>query len=363
MNSRITGFDLARALAVFGMVLVNFKLVMEAKTGNPILLGLAAMFEGRAAALFVVLAGVGIALLSRRALGSKVARDIDDCRHQIIRRGILLIVIGLLYTPIWPADILHFYGCYFLLASLVFTFNDRRLLLGAGAIVLAFPLMMSIFDYSRGWNWETLDYLDLWTWQGMIRHLLFNGFHPVFPWAAFLILGIWLGRQNLADRMRRRQLFLRFISIWICLELLFKLFNWMEISFQVFELTAEDRDALLSTAAMPPLPQYIVAAGSLAVAIIIACVHCAERFRDAAPVQWLVQTGQLSLSLYVAHVIIGMGTLEELGMLGGQSIGHALLAAALFFLGGVAFSVLWLRKFQTGPLEALFRLIVKRRQA
>jgi uncharacterized protein len=34
MKQRVTGFDLARALAIFGMVIVNFKIAMNAETGT-----------------------------------------------------------------------------------------------------------------------------------------------------------------------------------------------------------------------------------------------------------------------------------------------------------------------------------------
>ena len=72
MTNRIIGYDLARALAVFGMVVVNFKTVMSAEQGGPAWLGgLVGLLDGRAAATFVVLAGVGIALISRKARTSQ----------------------------------------------------------------------------------------------------------------------------------------------------------------------------------------------------------------------------------------------------------------------------------------------------
>ncbi|GAF19069.1 membrane protein [Bacillus sp. JCM 19046] len=61
-NNRMEGLDLARALAMFGMILVNFMIVTGAKgNGHPLLVGFTNLFEGRAAATFVTLAGIGIA--------------------------------------------------------------------------------------------------------------------------------------------------------------------------------------------------------------------------------------------------------------------------------------------------------------
>jgi uncharacterized protein len=65
----------------------------------------------------------------------------------------------------------------------------------------------------------------------------------------------------------------------------------------------------------------------------------------------------LSLTLYVAHVILGMGTLESMGLLINQTINFALLSALIFCICGIVFSVMWLKYFKTGPLEWLFRKV------
>lgn len=114
MTQRVDGYDVARAMAIFGMVFVNFKLVLGSATGSPILYNAVTLLEGRASALFVVLAGVGISLLTR---SSDDIVFFSQKRVALFKRGALLVFLGLLFTPIWPADILHFYGFYFLLAA------------------------------------------------------------------------------------------------------------------------------------------------------------------------------------------------------------------------------------------------------
>ncbi|MCP4873438.1 MAG: DUF1624 domain-containing protein [Proteobacteria bacterium] len=65
-SDRIEGFDVARAFAVLGMVVVNFKVVLGVSDGEPSLLHTAAsLIDGKAAATFVVLAGVGVSLMTR----------------------------------------------------------------------------------------------------------------------------------------------------------------------------------------------------------------------------------------------------------------------------------------------------------
>lgn len=357
MKQRIIGFDFARALAIIGMVIVNFKIAMNAEKGNVVLLWFSKLFEGRASALFVVLAGVGLTFLTSKARLSGDRLLIRQKRLSVVKRGLLLVVFGLAYTPIWEADILHFYGFYFLIGAIVFTLNDRKLLSVGMAFMLLFPVMMIFFDYEKGWNWDTLSYYNFWTADGMIRHIFFNGFHPVVPWCAFLILGMWLGRLDLENLKLRKKLLFIFFVIWAIIEgLSFLIRSFLERSHDL-ELTSEEIRFLFSTSIIPPLPQYILAAGSIAVLIILLSLYLTEYFSQSFLVSCLFKTGQLSLSLYVAHVIIGMGTLEGLGRLENQTIGFSLFSTLLFCLLAIAFSVIWLRFFKTGPLEWLFRKI------
>ena len=72
----------------------------------------ASVFEGKAAATFVVLAGVGIALMTNSAIKENNQLKLKTAKIRIIKRALFLFIIGVSYIPIWPADILHFYGIY-----------------------------------------------------------------------------------------------------------------------------------------------------------------------------------------------------------------------------------------------------------
>ena len=67
MKKRIIGIDVARAFAVIGMVLVNFKMVLG-QQGESWIKHFSSLLEGKAAATFVVLAGVGIAFMTNTAI-------------------------------------------------------------------------------------------------------------------------------------------------------------------------------------------------------------------------------------------------------------------------------------------------------
>ncbi|KQX68039.1 heparan-alpha-glucosaminide N-acetyltransferase domain-containing protein [Paenibacillus sp. Root444D2] len=62
-GERITGLDLARAISILGMMFVNYKISMGAEGSGPAWLSwFVSLFEGRASAVFVVLAGIGFAI-------------------------------------------------------------------------------------------------------------------------------------------------------------------------------------------------------------------------------------------------------------------------------------------------------------
>ncbi len=357
MKKRIIGFDFARAIAIFGMVIVNFKIAMNAEQGNKALLWFSGLFEGRASALFVVLAGIGLTFMTSKARLSGDPVLIRKGQFSVIKRGLLLIVIGLAYTPIWEADILHFYGFYFMVGAAVLKLNNKKLLSAGASFILLFPIMMLIFDYEKGWNWDTLTYQNFWSVDGMIRHIFFNGFHPVFPWSTFLILGMWLGRLDLQNLKLRKKLIGIFFTIWITIEGLFFGLRYIFETFIDTEMTTDEIRFLFSTSIIPPLPQYLLAAGSLAALVILLSLYFTERFSQSIFVNSLFKTGQLSLSLYVAHVIVGMGTLEGIGRLENQTLDFSLLSSLLFCLGAILFSVIWLKFFKSGPLEWVFRKI------
>ncbi|MFT5923536.1 MAG: hypothetical protein ACI9LE_000519 [Paraglaciecola sp.] len=59
----------------------------------------------------------------------------------------------------------------------------------------------------------------------------------------------------------------------------------------------------------------------------------------------------------MTHVIIGMGMVEAFGLLYGQNIQLSLVASLLFCIASILFSVFWVGRFKTGPLEWIFKTI------
>jgi hypothetical protein len=69
LTGRVIGFDVARSAAMLGMMVVHFSLVAAGDRAEPTWLAkILGLLDGRASATFVILAGIGVTLMARRAV-------------------------------------------------------------------------------------------------------------------------------------------------------------------------------------------------------------------------------------------------------------------------------------------------------
>jgi uncharacterized protein len=354
MKQRIIGLDVARALAVIGMIIVNFKVVLG-QDGQTWVKSFASIFDGKAAAMFVVLAGVGLALMTNSAIKHKDRHKLKIAKIRIAKRALFLFVLGLSYITIWPADILHFYGIYMVIILMVLPFKERTILILGSAIIFFYPMLVIFWDYETGWDFISLNYQDFWTFKGFIRNLFFNGFHPVMPWTAFMLFGYWFGKQDLHNDKFIKKTFLVSTLIFISIQIL----SYLSISFlaEGNQEAALELTEILGTNPMPPLPFYMFNGISIAFAIISACILIARRFEDSIIIGALHKTGQLALTFYVAHVIIGMGIIELVApeKMGNYTVEFSVSYALVFSLLCIVFAVIWRKYKKYGPLEWIMR--------
>ncbi len=356
MKKRILGIDVARALAVIGMIIVNFKVVFG-ESGLNWVKSFASVFDGKAAATFVVLAGVGLALMTNSAIKNNDQAKLKIARIRILKRALFLFIIGISYIAIWPADILHFYGVYMAIIILLLTSQQKTILISAISLIVVFPILMTFWNYETGWNYETLDYHGFWTIEGFIRNLFFNGFHPAIPWTAFMLFGYWYGKQDLHNNKFVKKTFWISSIIFISIQVL----SFISISFlsEGNQEVAKELTEIIGTNPMPPLPIYMLNGIAVALSIISACILLAKRFERSFIIDALNKTGQLALTFYVAHVIIGMGIIELIdpNKMGNYSIEFSVVYALVFSVFCIVFAVVWRKYKEHGPLEWIMRKI------
>lgn len=356
MKKRIIGIDVARALAVIGMIVVNFKVVFG-ENGLNWVQSFARVFDGKAAATFVVLAGIGLALMTNSAIKNNDKAKLKIARNRILKRALFLFIIGFSYITIWPADILHFYGLYMVSIILLLTSKEKTIIISAISLIIVFPILMTFWNYEIGWDFDSLEYQGFWTINGFMRNLFFNGFHPVIPWTSFMLFGYWFGKQDLHNEKFIKTTFWVSTIIFSSIQVI----SYLSISI-LSEGNQESAKALteiLGTNPMPPLPIYMFNGISIAFAIITACIIIAKRFEHNIIIDALNKTGQLALTFYVAHVIIGMGIIETINpnKMGNYSIKFSIIYAFAFSLICIIFAVIWRKHKKHGPLEWLMRIV------
>jgi uncharacterized protein len=333
---RIHGIDVARAIAILGMVLVNFRGKLSAYASDLAWLEWASnRIEGKPAALFVVLAGIGISLRTRRAREHLRREQVS-----LLQRAAILFGLGMLMLPLWDWDILHFYGVFLALAALWLDVRDRTLLWLAGFFVAGEVVLFNAFDW-----WADK---DVWSARGAVKNVWFNGLHPVFPWMAFLLLGMWLGRLDLRDPALRRRLILVALALAILAE--------------CFDAAARPGDLgklvdcqWLRTWPRPARPMFVLSGTAIAVVVLCACIELAERGANNRLVLALVATGQLAFTLYVLHAIVIVVSMR-VGF-SALALELAMIYGASFFAAGVIASVWWRKRAHEGPLEGIIRRV------
>lgn len=354
MKKRIIGIDVARALAVIGMIIVNFKIALGGNGANWVK-SIVGFFEGKAAATFVVLAGVGLAFMTNTAIRNKDVEKLKEAQTRIVKRALILFLTGVSYIIIWPADILHFYGIYMLIVLLLLRSSKWAIFITAVLLILVYPVLMLLLEYDSGWDFQTFEYESFWTVPGFFYNLFYNGFHPVIPWTSFMLIGYWYGKQNLNSEKFVKKSFLISSALFIVIQIM----SYLSISIlsEGDVETVKELSEILGTSPMPPLPLYMFNGIAISIAVISACILVAKRFATSKTIDALQKTGQLALTFYVAHVIIGMGLIELINpaKMGNYSIEFSALYALTFSLLCIVFAVIWRNHKTSGPLEWVLR--------
>jgi len=356
--ARIVGIDVARALAVIGMIIVNFKVVFG-ENGTSWVKSFANAFDGKASAIFVVLAGVGLALMTNTALINDDSQKLKVIRIKIFKRALFLFFLGFSYIPIWPADILHFYGIYIFVILLLLTINKRVVLISSILLILLYPLLMNFWNYETGWDFVTLHYLDFWSLNGFFRNLFFNGFHPVIPWTSFMLFGFWFGKQDLKNDQFIKKAFWVSTTGFIIIQILSNLSILIlsKGNKQIAVVLTE----IIGTNPMPPLPIYMFNGIAISISVVSACILIGKRNPTNKIILALNKMGQLTLTFYVAHVIIGMGVIELINpkKIGDYPIEFSVVYALIFSFLCVLFALYWLKNRKSGPVESIMKRIVR----
>lgn len=360
-SSRIESLDVARAIALFGVVAMNFHAYLNgAHSMYPIQPSLwERMFNPltgplttRFAATFVLIAGIGVSLFTQRARKSNSKADVQHARIVLLRRGLLLYFLGYFVEWIWPGTILFYYGAYFIIAAAIFAWSSKRLIaLGGASIVIAAGLSwwrasQLLADNNMRWLSPS---------PNSPRNLLIRTFldytHPVFPWIAFFIAGILLGRHiHQLPKIRLQLMFAGIILMFATHSANFLFTPSLEIA---------DRDFLLAKLlSTQPLNRGVLfSLGTLATTVVAFCLVSlvVERTQHLTIVSFLSRAGRMTLSVYLLHVGFFNLVVHQLHWVGATGLATALLMSVSFYVVALVLASWWNKHFGLGPAERVYR--------
>ena len=347
--SRIVDLDVARAIGLIGVCVMNY---------HGYLIGVGADYpprtffervfdpwEGplstRFAATFVTVAGMGIALLTRRSRASGDRAAISADRWKLTRRGVLLFSFGYFLDWVWPGTILFYYGAFFIVGALLFTLRSRWLLaIAAGSVLVAAALQRWSLHHNADWLLEGNAGEER-SPRSLLFEVFVRGTHPLLPWLLFLCVGIVLGRLLPFSARLRAQLIAAGTACVVLGYLGRSHLPWR----QLLRSTSPFDYGLLYS---------LTTIGSSVVAV---CVigWIAERTRESTITRALASAGQMTLTLYIGHVLVFNLLVHKLQWVVPDGLGTALTFAASYWLIAIVVAVMWLNLFKIGPLEWVYR--------
>ena len=359
--SRISSLDVTRAIALVGVVMMNYHAYLNKDKAfypphpsfaerifNP----LSGILTTRFAATFVLIAGMSIALLVQSAMQSGNVELIRSAQMKLARRGLFLYALGAAVQWIWPGTILFYYGAYLLISAVICTWSNRLLV----AVSVASIAVSTGLSAWRGYQFFEGNFTQwLSPAPNTPRNLLIRTFvdytHPVFPWITFICAGIILGRS-----LERLTQFRTHIMLWSGVSLFV---TFLIRTFAMPDSITAQSDYVLQRALSTNNHDHSVlhVTSTLAVALLVFC--CISFITDSRvnsrAVTFLARTGQMTLSIYLAHVLVFNLVVNWLNWVRPTGLDTALVLSLAFYVVAVPASSLYFRRFGIGPCERVYR--------
>lgn len=325
------------------------------------------LVDGKFYTIFSLLFGVGFAIfLSRHSVS------------RFLRRMLILAVIGAFHLMfIWSGDILLLYAVGGMLLPLFIRLKDKALLIIA-AILILLPIILDALTEFAGIDFARPFYDTWWrvahaqgiteanfaTWlrdatsysqmfafllQGACERMWeFVSGHRFFRVLGFFLIGYVAGKHKayvyLQKYFTERNLD---ISLWFSIP-------WSIL----YALSATDTLSLgLTFQSVLYTASVVSMSATYIIGFCLAYQHTPSKYTFFTRMAF---TGRMALSNYIGQSLIGIILFYGLGFGLGTSLGHVfitVIALAVFVLQTLL-SALWLKYFQFGPLEWLWRLLI-----
>lgn len=362
--SRLVGVDLARGVALLGMMAVHV-LPAEEPDGSASLA--ASIAGGRSAALFAVLAGVGLALASGPR--PRLAR----AGAAVFVRALLIGVVGLALAALdsGVAVILAYYAVFFLLALPWLRAGPRTLATAAAVVAVAMPFIsFAVRDDLPPRGGASPGFADLAAPGRLLSELLLTGYYPAAVWLAYLLVGLAVGRIALTStrtalRLAAAGTVLAGVAAGLSALLLGPLGGYDRLAGEVRPGDGRTVEQVVGAARFGNVPTSsawwlatdaphtstpLDMAHTTGTALLVLGLALLVRGRLATLLRPLSAAGSMPLTLYSAHVVVlGISDTDDPLPYYLVQAGSALVVATL-----------WRSRVGRGPLEAVLALATRR---
>ncbi|MFC5822494.1 DUF418 domain-containing protein [Nonomuraea insulae] len=378
-QGRLPGLDAVRALAIVGMVYMHVSptgwLSPAPARDKPALLDwIEHAVSGRSMSLFVLMAGISVALMT----GGPAPLDGDRlkaARKRLAIRAAMLLLISLCVDQLSGLNlsILEFYAVWLLILIPLVRLRPRTLLVTAGVTGVVLPVFcFVVLNYGSTWAISPMNpgaepafglalLIQPQDWLAKLHHLLMGGGFQT-PYAIPLLLaGLAIGRLDLrSPAVRRRMAVCGALLVAAC---------WLVSWFALGPLGAGRALAAMMASTSGPMTQpwasvltlppdqlyalsipmapMMTGAGLLLLAALLTLLERPGWRRALRP---LTATGSLALTWYAAHQIF----IERVA--GDPPYAFTLYAGMVAV--ALVFSPLWLRWAGRGPLEWLVHRVI-----
>ncbi|HWM05860.1 MAG TPA: heparan-alpha-glucosaminide N-acetyltransferase domain-containing protein [Actinophytocola sp.] len=347
---RLVGLDVARCLALVGMIATHTLMPPLPGEDRPLWHWLA---SGRASALFAVLAGVSLALMSG---GTRPVRGRERAATTagLAVRALLIAALGLALGDLDSglAVILAYYGVLFLLGLPFLGLRAPALFGLAAAWLVLTPVASYLLAPHLPPRTFALPTFDRLAEPGLLlSEITVTGYYPVLPWLAYLFAGMAVGRLDLRRRGTDVRLALWGLGVAVGAQVLAEVLSPAENAADFHGTVPPEAGWDLLRVADPHsgTPLDLATTIGSALAVIGICLVVARLLPRAGERALAVAfgAGTMTLSLYSLHVLLHTPdwSPDDHGQAAFRA--HALVVLVI----GAAFVVLrW-----SGPLEWLVR--------
>lgn len=354
-QKRISGIDISKGISIFGMIFMNFKiagkyLFASKEITYDYTYSLLDNMSGRFGSLFIFLAGMGVVLMNKRALNNNDNELFNKNRIKLLKRSLFLFIIGMIFSIYWKADILHYYAFYILIGTALLKLKRSKLIILAVICMVIFVPLNFFLSWENGWDFNILEYTDFYTFRGFFRNLLFNGFHPIFPWMSFFLTGMAVAKSDMSNKKHQ----------YTAIILSFITFTSVEFISYTLSHTIQNPDLkiLLSSNAMPPFFFYVISSTAMNIFTLNIGIIISRNISESnILIKSLINTGKMTMTHYVFHLLFGIVVMYLINNFIEINTVSVFIYSSIYFVFTLLITQLWRRFFNHGPLEALMRKI------